>query len=128
MALKTRNRFGQFVSGVSGNPQGRLPRQTESAYLEVTMETVSVEDWAEVVAQALKDALDPESNAHVRARAREWLAKYLIGEPSQLMQLMYREDRNYNIVVTFGDDGSKALPEVIEDVIDVESVVIHDHD
>ena len=49
----------------------------------------------------------------VRARAREWLAKYLIGEPSQLHQLLYREERDIRIVVTFGDQQIE-LPDIIE--------------
>lgn len=111
--VRTRNRSGQFLPGFSGNPQGRLPRQTEARYLDATMKTVSVENWAEICQKALEDALhvDPQ----VRARAREWLAKYLIGEPSQLHQLLYREERDIRIVVTFGDQERPVeLPGIIE--------------
>jgi len=75
------------------------------------MATVSVESWAEICQEALRDAMSGEPQ--VRARAREWLAKYLIGEPSQLHQLLYREERDIRIVVTFGDQQIE-LPDIIE--------------
>ena len=113
--IRTRNAFGQFLPGVSGNEKGRLPRQTETKYLEIIMEECSGEKWAEVIRLALQDAMDMENSAHIRARAREWLAKYLIGEPSQLHQLLYKEERKFEIVVTFGDnDDQKLLGDVIE--------------
>ncbi|GAG56109.1 unnamed protein product, partial [marine sediment metagenome] len=62
-------------------------------------------------------------NAHIRARAREWLARYLIGEPSQLHQLLFREERDITIKVVFGEEGDMArLP--AEDIIDVEPVIV----
>jgi hypothetical protein len=121
-AIRSRDAYGRWQKGISGNPEGRLPRQTESEYLEVTMATVSTERWAEVVEQALQDALG--DNIHARARAREWLAKYLIGEPSQLMQLLYREEKSFEIIVTFGDNGRKELTE--GDVIDVEPIILNE--
>ena len=120
-AVRTRDSMGRWLKGsTSPNPGGRLPRQTETKYLEATMATVPVEDWVEVIEMALQDAKDPESTATVRARAREWLAKYLIGEPSQLHQLLYKEERKFEIVVRFGDEEPKALP----DIVDGEAVVI----
>lgn len=113
--IRTRNSSGQFLPGFSGNLHGRLPRQTEAKYLDVTMKTVSVEDWAEICQKALEDALDIE-DPQVRARAREWLAKYLIGEPSQLHQLLYREERDIRIVVTFGD---REMPVSLPDPSDI---------
>ena len=111
--VRQRNSSGQFLPGFSGNLQGRLPRQTEAKYLDATMRTVSVESWAEICQQALQDATDKDPQ--VRARAREWLAKYLIGEPSQLHQLLYREERDIRIVVTFGDQQMPVeLPDIIE--------------
>ena len=117
--IRTRNAFGQFLPGVSGNEKGRLPRQTETKYLEIIMEECTGEQWAEVIRLALQDALDMENSAHIRARAREWLAKYLIGEPSQLHQLLYKEERKFEIVVTFGDN-----EKLLGDVVDVEPVLI----
>ena len=121
-AIRTRDSMGRWLKGQSPNPQGRLPRQTETKYLEATMETVPVEKWADVIKLALEDALSMDNSAHVRARAREWLAKYLIGEPSQLHQMLYKEERKFEIIVRFGDDEQKALP----DIIDGEAVLIED--
>lgn len=96
-----RTELGQFKKGFSGNPRGRLPRQTEAKYLETLMEAVSQEDWALIVGQAVLDAKDPD--AYIRYRAREWLGKYLIGEPAQVHRLLYQEERDIRIHVTFGD-------------------------
>lgn len=118
--LSRRDTSGRWMAGISGNPEGRLPRQTETKYLEVTMRECTPDEWAEIIHLAVEDAKDMEASPHVRARAREWLAKYVIGEPSQLHQLLYKEERTFEIIVRFGDNGSKALP----DVVDVEPVVI----
>lgn len=112
---------GRFLPGQTGNPAGRLPRQTESEYLEITMQQCTTKRWAEVVAQAVADALD--ESPHVRARAREWLAKYVIGEPNQLHQLLYREEKSFEIIVKFSSDNPQALPG--SDVIDIEPVLIN---
>ena len=130
MTIVQRNSFGQFLPGSSANPQGRLPRQTEAKYLDVTMAEVTTEQWAEVVRAALMDALGqneelaPRDKAYVAARAREWLAKYLIGEPSQLQQLLYREERSFEIVVRFGDDDGN--PKRLSDTVDADFVSMED--
>jgi len=120
MALRTRDSMGRWLKGQTGNKDGRLTRQTETEYLEVTMREVTSEKWAEVIKLALEDALDQDLTAHVRARAREWLAKYLIGEPSQLHQMLYKEERTFKIIVEFGEE-QRALPETI----DVEPIIVH---
>jgi hypothetical protein len=115
--------MGRWLKGQTGNKDGRLPRQTETEYLEVTMREVTPEKWAEVIALALEDAMDPEKTATVRARAREWLGKYLIGEPSQIHQMLYKEERKFEIHVIFGDvEEQKLLP----DIVDMEPVIIHE--
>lgn len=114
MAIVPRGRDGRFVKGFSGNPSGRLPRNTETQYLETTMEQCSIAQWAEIVARAVQDALS-DNDANVRARAREWLGKYVIGEPSQLHQILYREEKDFQIVVTFGEEAPRMLEdEIIE--------------
>ena len=122
MTVRTRDSMGRWLKGsTSPNPQGRLPRQTEAKYLDIIMQECTGDEWAEVIQIAVKDAKDEKETAHVRARAREWLAKYLIGEPSQLHQLLYKEERTFKIIVEFGEE-PKALP----DVIDMEPVIVHD--
>lgn len=123
--VQARDDDGKWLPGKSANPRGRLPRQTETKYLEVTMGSVPVEEWAEVVKIALEDALDRENQPHVRQKAREWLARYLIGEPSQLHALLYKEERRFEIVVKFEDNGhEKQLP--VDDVID--GIITEYHD
>ena len=123
MGVRTRDSMGRWLKGQTGNKDGRLPRQTETKYLDIIMRECTGEEWAEVIKLALRDAKDEEESAHVRARAREWLAKYLIGEPSQLHQLLYKEERTFEIVVRFGDEEQRALPETI----DVEPIIVHEN-
>lgn len=121
--IRTRDSMGRWLKGAtSPNPKGRLPRQTETKYLEVTMEECTTDEWSEIIQIAVADAKDLDATPHVRARAREWLAKYVIGEPSQLHQILYKEEREFKITVSFGDNGQKALP----DIIDGEAIVIED--
>ncbi|GAG70978.1 unnamed protein product, partial [marine sediment metagenome] len=42
-----RTPLGQFSKGQSGNISGRLPRQIETEYINVTMGAVSTDKWAE---------------------------------------------------------------------------------
>jgi hypothetical protein len=50
-------------------------RRTESDYMAVLLDTVSLEDWRDVVSETLQRAKqgDPQ--------ARAWLAQYLVGRP-----------------------------------------------
>ena len=111
--IRTRDKGGRWLPGFSGRPEGRLPRQTETQYLEVTMGAVSVDKWAEIVERAVEDALCDKD--HTRARAREWLAKHLIGDPATIQQFLYKEERSFTINVIFGNKDE--LPETIEHVM-----------
>lgn len=66
---------GLFKLGNSGGP-GRPKRQTESAYLGAMMQACSLDDWQSIVAQAVADAKTGD------AKSREWLGRYLVGEPA----------------------------------------------
>lgn len=50
-------------------------RRTEGDYMGVLLDTVSLDDWRDVVAGALAAAKDGDS------AARGWLAQYLVGKP-----------------------------------------------
>lgn len=50
-------------------------RRTESDYMGVLLDTVSLEDWRDVVNGALQSAKDGDT------QARAWLAQYLVGKP-----------------------------------------------
>lgn len=66
---------GRFKVGNPGGP-GRPKRQTEASYLAVMMEACDLEAWRAIVGQAVADALIGD------AKAREWLGRYLVGEPA----------------------------------------------
>jgi hypothetical protein len=65
---------GRFAPGNAGGP-GRPPRQTEREYLRAMLAGCTPEDWREIVDQAVEDAKGGD------AKAREWLARYLVGMP-----------------------------------------------
>ena len=51
-------------------------RRTEGDYMSTLLETVTLEDWQEVVGSALAAAKQGD------AQARAWLAQYLVGKPA----------------------------------------------
>lgn len=73
--MSTDRTKGRFTKGNAGGP-GRPRRQTEASYLQVMMENVPLESWGEIIQSAVTAARagDPKS--------REWLARYLVGEPA----------------------------------------------
>ncbi|NMC20745.1 MAG: hypothetical protein GYA33_10035 [Thermogutta sp.] len=66
---------GRFAVGNPGGP-GRPRWQTEVTYLAAVRDAVPVEIWREIVNQAVAEAL--AGNRH----AREWLSRYLVGDPA----------------------------------------------
>lgn len=50
-------------------------RRTENDYMGVLLAEVTLEDWREVVSQALQAAKNGDQ------QARSWLAQYLVGRP-----------------------------------------------
>ena len=74
MATETRDKNGKFVKGYEGGP-GRPKRSTERAYLDIIASVCTPEVWREVVNKALEDAKKGD------AKAREWLAAYVVGKP-----------------------------------------------
>jgi hypothetical protein len=51
-------------------------RRTEGDYMSTLLETVTLEDWQDVVSGALTAAKQGD------AQARAWLAQYLVGKPA----------------------------------------------
>lgn len=85
--MSGRNNNGQFAPGNPGGP-GRPRRNIEQEYLAVLSDTVSLNDWKEVVLRALADARAGD------AKARDWLTQYLIGEqPPKLIDVAEQESR-----------------------------------
>lgn len=80
MVANGRNAGGRFAAGNAGGP-GRPKRVVEQAYLAKLSSVVSMKSWKAVCERALADAIAGD------ARARGWLAKYLMSEPVQKLEL-----------------------------------------
>jgi hypothetical protein len=85
-----RNGKGQFAPGNAGGP-GRPRRVAEHDYLRVLAEECPPETWRAICRRAVADAKTGDS------RARDWLSRYLLGNPAELPTLMastsYQEGR-----------------------------------
>lgn len=81
-----RDSKGRFVKGESGNPQGRLPKQIEQTYLQVSESVCTFDVWREIVAKAIEQAKRGD------ARARQWLSDYLIGKPLPMIMAVQRHE------------------------------------
>lgn len=77
-----RDSGGKFAAGNAGGP-GRPPRATERDYLIALSESCSTDDWQAIVTRAVDDAKDGD------AKARAWLAGYLVGEPGSRGELLH---------------------------------------
>jgi hypothetical protein len=86
-AIIARDSKGRFVKGVSGNPQGRLPKETETSYMQVSESVCTFDVWREITMKAVEQAKRGD------ARARQWLSDYLIGKPiSMVMAVQEKQD------------------------------------
>jgi hypothetical protein len=75
-----RNSRGQFAPGNSGGP-GRPRRVAERDYLAALTEECPPETWRAICRRAVADAKVGD------AKARDWLARYLLGSPTELPTL-----------------------------------------
>jgi len=93
----TRDEKGRFVVGNPGNPDatGRPPKDRETRYLEVTLNTVTFDDWKDIVGKARDQAKRGD------AVARKWLADYLIGAPVQRTELTGEDGGALRIFVRY---------------------------
>jgi hypothetical protein len=73
MVASGRSNNGRFASGNPGGP-GRPRREFEREYLTAISDAVPLADWRAVIARAVSDAKGGD------AKARDWLARYLIGD------------------------------------------------
>ena len=81
--LYKRDSNGRFAQGNRGG-LGRPKRVTERSYLNVMQLACSPETWREIVEKAVTDAKSGD------AKAREWLAGYLVGKPEGLAPTLRR--------------------------------------
>ena len=86
-----RHHNGQFAAGNPGGP-GRPRRAVEREYMAVIGDTVTPDDWKRIVQRARDDALAGD------AKARDWLAKFLLGEkPPTLLSLAAAEESGFSV-------------------------------
>jgi hypothetical protein len=78
---KGRNGHGQFAPGNPGGP-GRPRRVAERDYLVTLTEECPPETWRAICRRAVADAEAGD------AKARDWLSRYLLGNPADLPTLM----------------------------------------
>jgi hypothetical protein len=82
MAKEGRTASGQFAHGNPGGP-GRPRRATERAYLAALSDACPPETWRAIVERAVADAMAGD------AKAREWLAHYLVGKPDSVAATLH---------------------------------------
>jgi hypothetical protein len=75
-----RNGNGQYAPGNPGGP-GRPRRVTEGDYVRALSEECPPETWRAICRRAVQDALAGDG------KARDWLAKYLLGNVAELPTL-----------------------------------------
>jgi hypothetical protein len=76
-----RSTDGRFTVGCPGGP-GRPARSAERDYLLALSKACPLEKWQAICRRAVRDAEKGDS------KARDWLARYLLGSPADLPTLM----------------------------------------
>ena len=79
-----RDSNGRFVKGHSGNPNGRSKKEVEQDYMDVTIKTVTTDDWEAIVIKAIAQAKKGDT------AARKWLGDNLVGLPTQRIDLKHK--------------------------------------
>lgn len=74
-----RDSGGKWEKGTSGNPGGRPINRGK--YLQKLDDTLGEEAWVAIVARAIELAKRGDS------RARQWLSDYILGKPTQGIDL-----------------------------------------
>ena len=116
-----RDAHGRWIQGQTGNTAGRPRRDIERKYLDAMMTKVSIEDWAGITAKAVAQSLNGD------AKAREWLARYLLGDPIHIHEYLFAKQEDVTIRVVFEGGGRPQLPpgevEAEYEVLDVSDEV-----
>jgi len=82
MGANGRDSHGRFAEGNCGGP-GRPPLAREQKFLETMSSVCNLSDWQEICERAVTDA---KAGDH---RAREWIAKFLVGEPEAVARVLH---------------------------------------
>lgn len=93
----TRDENGRFVKGSSGNPKGRAPRKREERYYAILMQTVTFDDWKEIVEKACEQAKSGDQIA------RKWLSDYLVGPPVERKEITGADGNAIVFTILRGD-------------------------
>jgi hypothetical protein len=88
---KLRDEHGKFIKGAPGISTGRPPKEREVKFYDLTVSAISDADWVAIVNKAKAQAKSGDSVA------RKWLADYLMGVPSQKMELTGKDGSKLNI-------------------------------
>lgn len=99
---RQRDEKGRFIKGHSGNPTGRMSKEREVKFYDLTVSAVSEEDWIGIVKTAVRLATKGD------AQARKWLSDYLIGLPQQKLDLTTNGE-NINSIGITGVDYRSAI-------------------
>src|SRR4051812_18365598 len=105
VAKNGRDRAGRFAEGNPGGP-GRPPRAVEIDYLRVLGDVCSLERWRAICERAAADAEGGD------ARARDWLAGYLLGEAHHVMGTMHSTTRLTEVAAIEG------RPDLVAEVVE----------
>ena len=79
--MAERDEHGRFKKGEYKGGPGRPTKEREIKFYEVTLSSVSLDDWKVIVKKAVDQAKSGDGVA------RKWLADYLIGEPEKNVNL-----------------------------------------
>ena len=99
---KQRDEKGRFIKGHTGNPTGRMPKDREVKFYDLTVSAVSEDEWVKVVKTAVRLAIKGD------AQARKWLSDYLVGLPQQKVDLTTNGE-NINSIGITGVDYRSAI-------------------
>lgn len=123
-----RDTKGRFAAGSKGGP-GRPRRAVERDYLVKSSDCISLDDWGQIVKKAVQNAKKGD------ARAREFVARFVIGNPGTLQELAAKEAAGLTVqrelvneahlfrayhLKTMGLRMKTALPDALEAVFPIE--------
>jgi len=99
---RQRDEKGRFIKGHSGNPTGRMPKDREVKFYDLTVSAVTEDEWVDIVKAAVRLAKKGD------AQARKWLSDHLIGLPQQKVDLTTNGE-NINSIGITGVDYRSAI-------------------
>ena len=102
--MMQRDDKGRFVRGNKASP-GRPPKEREIKFYELTLSAVSDTDWEDIVCTAVRLAKRGD------AQARKWLSDYLIGVPSQSLELSGKNSGPIELVIKYAKKENKQTGE-----------------